>query len=197
VRSLISVGGLCQFSQMPGDAERAAITSGNRVPPPARIFLKKAVYRHDAAPLAIGIAEPIILGDGFGARMDRAKSGNCWRPRTTKLEFFLNGPSRSARREAVPSRARCGQRPHPVQPPGRHRRCGHRGRGPGDRLQARRLRTRLQYPHFAKCDCLETSETPVFGDVVFRSEPVAVEGRSLRRSADDVERVRLEFVFRA
>jgi hypothetical protein len=29
-------------------------------------------------------------------------------------------------------------------------------------------------PHFAACDSLETSETHVFGDVIFRSEPVAV-----------------------
>jgi hypothetical protein len=31
--------------------------------------------------------------------------------------------------------------------------------------------------HFAACDSLETSETHVFGDVVFRSVPVAIEGR--------------------
>jgi hypothetical protein len=31
-------------------------------------------------------------------------------------------------------------------------------------------------PLFAACDSLETSETHVFGDVVFRSEPVVVEG---------------------
>lgn len=30
-------------------------------------------------------------------------------------------------------------------------------------------------PHFAVCDRLETSEAHVFGDVIFRSEPVAVE----------------------
>ena len=32
-------------------------------------------------------------------------------------------------------------------------------------------------PHFAACESLETSETHVFGHVVFRSEPMAVEGR--------------------
>jgi hypothetical protein len=32
-------------------------------------------------------------------------------------------------------------------------------------------------PHFAVCDALETSETHVFGDVTFRSEPAAVEDR--------------------
>jgi len=32
-------------------------------------------------------------------------------------------------------------------------------------------------PHFAACESLETPETQVFGDVIFRSEPVAVEGR--------------------
>jgi hypothetical protein len=32
-------------------------------------------------------------------------------------------------------------------------------------------------PRFAACDSLETSETHVFGDVIFRSEPLAVEGR--------------------
>jgi hypothetical protein len=32
-------------------------------------------------------------------------------------------------------------------------------------------------PHFAVCESLETTETHVFGDVIFRSEPVAVEGR--------------------
>lgn len=31
-------------------------------------------------------------------------------------------------------------------------------------------------PHFAACESLETSETHVFGDVIFRSGPVAVEG---------------------
>jgi hypothetical protein len=36
-------------------------------------------------------------------------------------------------------------------------------------------------PHFAACDSLETSETHVFGDVIFRSEPVAVE--ALKRVA--------------
>jgi hypothetical protein len=30
-------------------------------------------------------------------------------------------------------------------------------------------------PHFAACDSLETSATHVFGDVIFRSEPAAVE----------------------
>jgi hypothetical protein len=34
-------------------------------------------------------------------------------------------------------------------------------------------------PHFAACDSLETSETHVFGDVIFRSEPMAVEGLKL------------------
>jgi hypothetical protein len=37
-------------------------------------------------------------------------------------------------------------------------------------------------PHFAACESLETSETHVFGDVNFRSEPVAVEGR--KRTAE-------------
>jgi hypothetical protein len=32
-------------------------------------------------------------------------------------------------------------------------------------------------PHFAIADVMETPETQVFGDVIFRSEPVAVEGR--------------------
>jgi hypothetical protein len=36
-------------------------------------------------------------------------------------------------------------------------------------------------PHFAVCDSLETSEAHVFGDVIFRSEPVAVE--ALKRVA--------------
>jgi hypothetical protein len=31
-------------------------------------------------------------------------------------------------------------------------------------------------PLFAACDSLETSATHVFGDVIFRSEPVVVEG---------------------
>ena len=30
-------------------------------------------------------------------------------------------------------------------------------------------------PHFAVCDALNTPEAHVFGDVVFRSEPVAIE----------------------
>ena len=32
-------------------------------------------------------------------------------------------------------------------------------------------------PHYAVCESSETTETHVFGDVIFRSEPVAVEGR--------------------
>jgi hypothetical protein len=32
-------------------------------------------------------------------------------------------------------------------------------------------------PHFAVADAMETPETHVFGDVIFRSEPVVVEGR--------------------
>jgi hypothetical protein len=32
-------------------------------------------------------------------------------------------------------------------------------------------------PHYAVCESLETAETHMFGDVIFRSEPVAVEGR--------------------
>jgi hypothetical protein len=36
-------------------------------------------------------------------------------------------------------------------------------------------------PHYAICEPLETTETHVFGDVIFRSDPIAVEG--LRRSA--------------
>jgi hypothetical protein len=34
-------------------------------------------------------------------------------------------------------------------------------------------------PHFAVCESLESDETHVFGDVMFRSEPVVVEGRKL------------------
>jgi hypothetical protein len=115
-----------------GDAERTAITSGNRIPPPARIFLKKAVYRHDAAPLAIGIAEPIILGDGFGGRMDRREIRKLLAAEDEAREI-------ASKHDAF-------------------------GRDWRD-------------PDFATCDCMETSETHVFGDVVFRSEPVAVEGR--------------------
>lgn len=36
-------------------------------------------------------------------------------------------------------------------------------------------------PHYAICESVETAESHVFGDVIFRCEPVAVEG--LRRSA--------------
>jgi hypothetical protein len=32
-------------------------------------------------------------------------------------------------------------------------------------------------PDYAVCESLETAETHVFGDVIYRSEPVAVEGR--------------------
>jgi hypothetical protein len=32
-------------------------------------------------------------------------------------------------------------------------------------------------PNFAVADVIQTTETQVFGDVIFRSEPVAVEGR--------------------
>jgi hypothetical protein len=68
VRSLIFVKGLRQFSQMPATPNGSR--SGNRVALPARILLKKAVHRHDAAALAVGVAKPLILGDGFGAGMD-------------------------------------------------------------------------------------------------------------------------------
>jgi hypothetical protein len=54
-----------------GNTKWPAVPSGNRETLPARILLKKAVHRHDAASPAVGIAEPLILGDGFGAGMDR------------------------------------------------------------------------------------------------------------------------------
>jgi hypothetical protein len=38
-------------------------------------------------------------------------------------------------------------------------------------------------PHFTVCDPLETSETHVFGDVIFRSEPVVVVGRKRAKRA--------------
>jgi hypothetical protein len=47
-------------------------------------------------------------------------------------------------------------------------------------------------PRFAVCDALDTPEVHVFGDVIFRSEPVAVE--SGRRSGDDMERRRFSSV---
>lgn len=43
---------------------------------------------------------------------------------------------------------------------------------------------------------METPETQVFGDVIFRSEPVAVEGRKRVANAGDMERARVWFVFR-
>jgi hypothetical protein len=36
-------------------------------------------------------------------------------------------------------------------------------------------------PHFAVADAMETPETHVFGDVIFRSEPVVVRKRVARR----------------
>jgi transcription elongation GreA/GreB family factor len=41
-------------------------------------------------------------------------------------------------------------------------------------------------PNFAACDSLETSETHGFGDVIFRSEPVAVETMKRSPSANDL-----------
>jgi hypothetical protein len=49
-------------------------------------------------------------------------------------------------------------------------------------------------PRFAVCDALDTPEAHVFGDVIFRSEPVA-KSESQRRSGDDMERARFSFVF--
>jgi hypothetical protein len=71
VRSHVSVNGLRQFSQMPATPKGPPSRRENRVALPARIFLKKAVHRHDAAPPAVGVAKPLVLGDSFGAGMDR------------------------------------------------------------------------------------------------------------------------------
>ena len=48
---------------------------------------------------------------------------------------------------------------------------------------------------FAVCDAMETSETHVFGDVVFRSEPVRSKQESEWRGGDDMERRRFSLVF--
>jgi hypothetical protein len=69
VRFHLSVTGLCQFSH-PGDAKRLAITPRNRVAFSGAVLLKEAVHRHDASTLAVGVAEPLVLGDRFGSCMD-------------------------------------------------------------------------------------------------------------------------------
>jgi hypothetical protein len=51
-------------------------------------------------------------------------------------------------------------------------------------------------PLFAACDNLETSATDVFGDVIFRSEPVVVGSGSVRQSAGKMGRAWFWFVFR-
>jgi hypothetical protein len=43
------------------------------VPLTAVVLLKEAVHRNDSAPLSVGVAEPLVLGDGFGTRMDRSE----------------------------------------------------------------------------------------------------------------------------
>jgi hypothetical protein len=55
----------------PGDAEGIAVPPGDGVPLTAVVLLKEAVHRNDAAPLSVGVAELLVLGDGFGTRMDR------------------------------------------------------------------------------------------------------------------------------
>jgi hypothetical protein len=47
----------------------------------------------------------------------------------------------------------------------------------------------------AVAEYVETSEKHVLGDVVLRSEPVAVEGRKRVSGADDMERGRFSLVF--
>jgi hypothetical protein len=69
--------GIAPIFPYAGDAERLAVLPGDRLPLAAVAFLKKAVHRHDAAAPAIGVAEPLIFGDRFGARMDRRE---IWTP---------------------------------------------------------------------------------------------------------------------
>ena len=57
----------------PGDPKRIAVPPGDGVPLTAVVLLKEAVHRNDAAPLSVGVAEPLVLGDGFGTRMDRSE----------------------------------------------------------------------------------------------------------------------------
>jgi hypothetical protein len=52
-------------------------------------------------------------------------------------------------------------------------------------------------PHHVICETLETTEAHVFGDVIFRSEPVAVKGLRSAASAGEMEHARLKFVFRS
>jgi hypothetical protein len=56
-----------------GDAEGLAVASGDRVPLTV-VVLKEAVHGNDAAPLSVGIAEPLVIGDGLGRTWIGAKS---------------------------------------------------------------------------------------------------------------------------
>src|ERR1700690_3441224 len=55
----------------PRDTERLAGGTRDYVTLPIVVLLKEAVHRHYAASSAIGVPEPLLFGDGLGARMDR------------------------------------------------------------------------------------------------------------------------------
>src|ERR1700730_19022815 len=92
---MYSAGGRASFPNA-GDAEHLAVPTGNRIALPGRVLLKKAVHRHDATPLAVGVAEPLVLGDGFCARVDRREIrtflATVWNKAPTQTPF--DRPSR-------------------------------------------------------------------------------------------------------
>src|ERR1700686_3257916 len=55
----------------PRDTERLAVATRDYVTLPIVVLLKEAVHRHYAAAPAIGVPEPLLFGDGLGARVNR------------------------------------------------------------------------------------------------------------------------------
>src|ERR1700722_8823382 len=55
----------------PRDTERLAVATWDYVTLPIVVLLKETVHRHYAAAPAIGVPEPLLFGDGLGARVDR------------------------------------------------------------------------------------------------------------------------------
>ena len=71
VRSHALLRGLLQFSQIPATPNGWPSRREIAYRLPALSFLKEAVRWDDATPLAVGVAEPLVLGDRFGPGMDR------------------------------------------------------------------------------------------------------------------------------
>jgi hypothetical protein len=108
--------------------------------------------------------------------MCRLRTADRWQP-ATSWKSFRNGLSKSARRGSCfaspPLRTTTSAAPAARSPSSPRIR---RTRPDGSRASTTHSDAIGGIPLFAACDTLETSATHVFGDVVFRSEPVVVDG---------------------